>query len=67
MNQYFKIGKKFELYYGKDIFVEYHIIEINYEEEVCRLQMGDFKYAGGDEFVNVSMKKLYKKRKVLNW
>jgi len=60
-----KIGKVYQLYFGKDIYVKYKVVNIkNFEEvELEKIQ----NYLGGDNIVSISIEKLYKKRIIKNW
>ena len=60
-----KIGKVYQLYFGKDIYVKYKIVNIKNFEEV-ELQKIE-NYLGGDNIVSISIEKLYKKRIIKNW
>ena len=54
-----KIGKVYQLYFGKDIYIKYKVVNIkNFEEvELEKIQ----NYLGGDNIVSISIEKLYKK------
>ena len=60
-----KIGKVYQLYFGKDIYINYKVVNIkNFEEvELEKIQ----NYLGGDNIVSISIEKLYKKRIIKNW
>jgi len=60
-----KIGKVYQLYFGKDIYIKYKVVNIkNFEEvELEKIQ----NYLGGDNIVSISIEKLYKKRIIKNW
>ena len=60
-----KIEKVYQLYFGKDIYINYKVVNIkNFEEvELEKIQ----NYLGGDNIVSISIEKLYKKRIIKNW
>ena len=60
-----KIGKVYELYFGKDIYIKYKVVNIkNFEEvELHKIE----NYLGGDNIIFIPIQKLYKKRIIRNW
>lgn len=61
-----KLGKTYSLHFGKDIFIKYKIINIDFQqEEATLLKLGD--YVGGDDEIIISLKKLKNKRIIRNW
>ncbi len=61
-----KIGKSYSLHFGKDIFIGYKIINIDFEKEESTLERID-DYMGGDNIITLSLKKLKNKRVIRNW
>ena len=61
-----KIGKNYELYFGKNIFIKYSIININWELEWAELKINDEKdfYS---KYEYIELKLLKSKRKIINW
>ena len=60
-----KIGKVYQLYFGKDIYIKYKVVNIKSFEEVELKKIEN--YLGGDNIVSISIEKLYKKRIIKNW
>ncbi len=61
-----KLGKTYSLHFGKDIFIKYKIINIDFQqEEATLLKLGD--YVRGDDEIIISLKKLKNKRIIRNW
>ena len=61
-----KIGKIYELHFGKDIFIKYKVVNIDYTNDKVELIKIE-NYSGSSEIEVVNIQKLYKKRKIKNW
>ena len=61
-----RIGKVYELHFGKQIFCKYEVIDIDYDTEVVTLRRIE-NYFGASDTEIISLKSLYKKRKIYNW
>lgn len=62
-----KIGKIYELHFGQNIFIKYKVSNINYDTDQVQLIKIEDYYMAAEEFVNISIQKLYKKRKIRDW
>ena len=62
-----KIGKIYELHFGKDIFVKYKIILFDFENEMAVLERIDSLYSGSEMIEHCKIDKLQHKRKIYNW
>ena len=62
-----RIGKIYELHFGKDIFVKYKIILLDFENEMAVLERIDSSYSGSEMIEYCKIDKLQNKRKIYNW
>ena len=62
-----RLGKIYELHFGKDIFVKYKIVSINYAENKAVLERLEDWYMGCCEEEEVELNKLVNKRKIRDW
>ena len=62
-----RIGKIYELHFGKNIFVKYKIILLDFENGMAVLQRVDNFYSGSEVIEHCKIDKLQHKRKIYNW
>lgn len=62
-----KIGKVYHLHFGKDTYISFKVIAIDYNNETAELENINCHYVGADKYYNIPLNKLYKKRKIRNW
>ena len=60
------VGKVFELFFGKDIFIKYRVSNINYDNNQVELTKIEDEM-NGSKIEYITIEKLYKKRKIRNW
>ena len=62
-----RIGKNYELHFGKDIFVKYKIILLDFENGMAVLERIDNLYSGSQMIEYCKIDKLQHKRKIYDW
>ena len=62
-----KIGKIYELHFGKDIFVKYKIILLDFENGMAVLERIDNLYSGSEMIEYCKIDNLQHKRKIYEW
>jgi hypothetical protein len=62
-----RIGKIYELHFGKDIFVKYKIILLDFENGIAVLERIDNFYSGSEMIEYCKIDNLQHKRKIYEW